>query len=51
MHGGANELYPAMHDGGVQLPRELQPRVPADVARERGKTYPPHIMAGYPTPP
>jgi len=24
MHGGANELYLAMHGGGVQLPRGMQ---------------------------
>jgi hypothetical protein len=47
MHGGANELYSAMHGGGVQLPRGLQPGVPADVARDVERRTPPCIMAGY----
>jgi hypothetical protein len=49
MHGGANEL--AMHGGGVQLPRSLQPGVPADVAGDVERRIPPRIMAGSPTPP
>ena len=31
MHGGANELYPVMHGGGVQLSRGMQHQAPADV--------------------
>jgi hypothetical protein len=51
MHGGANELYPAMHGGGVQLPRGLQPGVPADVTGDVERRTPPRIMAGSPTSP
>jgi len=46
MHGGANELYPTMHGGRVQLPRGLQPEGPADVAGYVAKRTPPRIMAG-----
>jgi hypothetical protein len=40
MHGGAIELNPAMHGGGVQVPRGMQWVVNADVTGKRGKTYP-----------
>jgi hypothetical protein len=40
MHGGAIELNPAMHGGEVQVPRDMQRVVNADVAEKREKTYP-----------